>query len=430
MATPQIPADILEKFRAVNEKPYADQAIFYLNAFWAEGAEAEAETVWGLAELFAKEDHVKGKNGNELNPIQAFNLLQKHNKTMTALELKALLRKVDYDANGEMSLAEYLVGFNNRDPIKFITNPQGEIDPVKLKELEDRFAALDTQLQNLTVAQKDAEDKAAAAAVAQKAAEEQEAAAKVAEQVAFDEEAKAKAAEQVALDQEAAAKAAAEDAKQKAEAALAAQKVAEQEEANAKAAEQVALDQEAAAKASAEDAAAKAAAALAAQQKAEAEEAAAVAAEAEASAEAAKAAAAKADADVAAEASAKAAAELKAIEDEARAIEAEIKREEQAKADEIARLEALSQDQTVGIVKRNMAVQQLAAAKGEDSLPLRKAKITQEAVVRRLAKATAAAQEEADKAAASAAVAKEAADVAKAAADKAAAAKAAAVCSY
>ena len=114
MATPQVSADTLAKFRAVNEKNYADQAIFYLNAFWTEGAEADAENVWQLAELFAKEDHIKGKNGNELNPIQAFNLLQKQNKTMTALELKALLRKVDYDANGEMSLAEYLVGFNNR----------------------------------------------------------------------------------------------------------------------------------------------------------------------------------------------------------------------------------------------------------------------------------------------------------------------------
>ena len=71
---------------------------------------------------------------------------------------------------------------------------------------------------------------------------------------------------------------------------------------------------------------------------------------------------------------------------------------EKAKTDNIARLEALSQDQTVGIVKRNMAVQQLAQAKGEDSLPLQKAKLTQEAVVRRLKKATDAAAIETQKA--------------------------------
>ena len=117
---------------------------------------------------------------------------------------------------------------------------------------------------------------------------------------------------------------------------------------------------------------------------------------------------------------------MQAVEDEARAIEAEIKREEQAKADNIARLEALSQDQSVGIVKRNMAVQELAQAKGADSLPLQKAKLTQEAVVRRLAKVTAAAAEETAKAKVLSDAAKEAADIATAAADKASAARQAA----
>jgi len=80
-------------------------------------AEAEAETVWQLVHAFAKEDHVKGKEGNELNPIQAFSVLQKRNQTLTALELKAQLRKVDIDANGEMALAEYLLFINDRDPV-------------------------------------------------------------------------------------------------------------------------------------------------------------------------------------------------------------------------------------------------------------------------------------------------------------------------
>jgi chromosome segregation ATPase len=84
-------------------------------------------------------------------------------------------------------------------------------------------------------------------------------------------------------------------------------------------------------------------------------------------------------------------AEVRAIKKEAEEIQAEIKAQEDAKAANIARLEALSTDQSVGIVKRNMAVQELAAAKNEDPLPLRKAKLTQDAVVRRLEKAVAAA---------------------------------------
>jgi len=75
-----------------------------------------------------------------------------------------------------------------------------------------------------------------------------------------------------------------------------------------------------------------------------------------------------------------------------------IKAQEKAKFDEMARLEALTTDQTVGIVKRNMSVQQLAQLKGEDSLPMQKAKLTQEAVVRRLKKATDAAAVETQKA--------------------------------
>ena len=97
--------------------------------------------------------------------------------------------------------------------------------------------------------------------------------------------------------------------------------------------------------------------------------------------------------------------ELRAVEEEANAIAEEIRKQEQAKKDEMARLDALSQDQSVGIVKRNMAVQQLAALKNEDSLPLQKAKLTQEAVVRKLKKAT-------DAAAEKTAVAKAAADAA------------------
>jgi hypothetical protein len=54
-----------------------------------------------------------------------------------------------------------------------------------------------------------------------------------------------------------------------------------------------------------------------------------------------------------------------------------------------------------------MAVQELAQAKGEDPLPLRKAKLTQDAVVRKLEKVTAAAKIVTDEAKASAAVAEE-----------------------
>jgi hypothetical protein len=51
----------------LTRKTYADQAKWYLNAFWAYGAQAEAENVWAFARKFIELDNEKKKNGNELD---------------------------------------------------------------------------------------------------------------------------------------------------------------------------------------------------------------------------------------------------------------------------------------------------------------------------------------------------------------------------
>eukprot|EP00461_Guttulinopsis_vulgaris_P003112 UN03113 len=179
--------EIMEKIKAVTAMTYKDQAIWYLNAFWtdAKPSSEEAEDVWNLAIAFEKEDHIKGKNGNELNAVQAFNVLQKRNQTLTALQLKAQLRTVDIDANGEMALAEYLLFINQRDPIAFVTNPQGAVDVELLKALEAKMNQLSETFEALQVqlaAESKAEEESKAA---EAAAIEQEAAAKAAEDKGF-----------------------------------------------------------------------------------------------------------------------------------------------------------------------------------------------------------------------------------------------------
>lgn len=47
-------------------KKYSDQAIWFLNGFWKEGAEQEAETVWNNTQKFIELDSKK-KDGNELD---------------------------------------------------------------------------------------------------------------------------------------------------------------------------------------------------------------------------------------------------------------------------------------------------------------------------------------------------------------------------
>eukprot|EP00040_Diaphanoeca_grandis_P022465 m.120700 g.120700 ORF g.120700 m.120700 type:complete len:704 (-) comp28825_c0_seq1:138-2249(-) len=61
-----------------------------------------------------------------------------------------------------------------------------------------------------------------------------------------------------------------------------------------------------------------------------------------------------------------------------------LRAEEQAVADKIVELEAKALDMTLGAVARGMAANQLMSLRNEDPLPLRKAKITQEAALRRV----------------------------------------------
>jgi len=75
---------------------------------------------------------------------------------------------------------------------------------------------------------------------------------------------------------------------------------------------------------------------------------------------------------------------VKAAEDEARAAANELKRQEDAHHEAMDALDKKIKDPKTGTVAKGQAVQQLAQLRGTDPLPLRKAKITQEATVRRV----------------------------------------------
>jgi len=86
-----------------------------------------------------------------------------------------------------------------------------------------------------------------------------------------------------------------------------------------------------------------------------------------------------------AEVAAKAAAiALAQAEQEARAADAELQKQVDDLKRKVTGLEAKISNPSTGSVARGQAVQELAALKGADPLPLRKAKITQEAAVRRV----------------------------------------------
>jgi len=309
------------KWAELTATTHTEQAIWWLNGFWADGFDKKAEEIWVICHKFiecqlghpvlhgSKKQDIK--EDCDLDELKSHIVLEKLGETLTVVALRKRLKDIDIDNNKRMAVSEYLLDKYKKTPAALIFSPQGEIDP---KELAD------------------AEQKCEAAAAA---------------------------AEQAAVDAEAARKAL-----------------------------QVSIEKKAFA---------------------DKEHAAAQAAEAEVR---------------------KAEAELQAVVDEITALE-------KAKADKIAQAQAIIDDPKTSVVKRGQAVQTRDQTLAEDPLPLRKAKITQTAALKRVEKARIAA-ENATKAAEEAArqahdaqgaaeAAKQKADDAKIAADDALAAAQAAL---
>jgi hypothetical protein len=96
-------SDIKSQFLELTRKKYSDQAIWYLNGFWKEGAEPESENVWNYAQKFIELDSRK-KEGNELDEFWSHKFLESLGETLTVIQLREKLRKIDQDVNGTLSL--------------------------------------------------------------------------------------------------------------------------------------------------------------------------------------------------------------------------------------------------------------------------------------------------------------------------------------
>lgn len=89
---------------------------------------------------------------------------------------------------------------------------------------------------------------------------------------------------------------------------------------------------------------------------------------------------------------------LKKAEAELKAAIDELQAQETAYNNKIAELDRKSKDQSATVVARNKAANELAQLKQEDPLPLRKAKLTQEAALRKVEKQRLAAEAAVDEA--------------------------------
>jgi len=145
-------ADFKQRFLDCTRKKYSDQAKWFLNGFWKEGAEPEAENIWKFAQKFIELDPKK-KEGNELDEFWSHKFLESLGETLTVVKLREELRRIDLDANGKMALLEYLCFRYGKTVQQVLDSPQGdnqdEINEAsaKLQAVQDALAEVTRQLE-------------------------------------------------------------------------------------------------------------------------------------------------------------------------------------------------------------------------------------------------------------------------------------------
>lgn len=134
--------DYLKQFgKEVESRTYRQQAIFFLNAMWAEHSDmAEDIYKWHLKfEVLALDAGASEDASHDLNDFQAARFLEAMLEPMTVIERRNKLRDIDIDGNNRMGLLEFCVYYFKTDVKTLMTRPQGTNEEVKKakKALDD-----------------------------------------------------------------------------------------------------------------------------------------------------------------------------------------------------------------------------------------------------------------------------------------------------
>jgi len=83
----------VEKLENLCLKPYKEQAVWFLNAFWDTYAEKESETLWKFVLKYQDLDLEKRAEGYGLDEMNAHRFLESFKETLTVQELRGKLRE-------------------------------------------------------------------------------------------------------------------------------------------------------------------------------------------------------------------------------------------------------------------------------------------------------------------------------------------------
>ena len=174
----------LEKLHNLCNKTHKEQAVWFLNAFWEDFAEKEAENIWNFVDQAQAIDNAKAA-GTALDEMEAHRFLEKADSAHTVLEMRNLLRKTGAIGQSErpksVPLSHYFLfkydAHSNKLFHDLVNRSQGD----NQKQIEEAQAKLDA----VQVAFDEASRTASAAAASLKEAQSREAAAKSAEESAI-----------------------------------------------------------------------------------------------------------------------------------------------------------------------------------------------------------------------------------------------------
>jgi len=141
-----------QKFKEFTGLKYSEQAQAFLNAYWDEFGNV-AEQIWAWTHQFIELDIDNGKEGKDLDEFNAHRFLERNGETKTVKQMRDELKEIDMDFNRRMAVIEYFLWRHHKSVSDFVRKPQGGIDPQELAEAQ-------RLLDEVSRAQKEAQDSA------------------------------------------------------------------------------------------------------------------------------------------------------------------------------------------------------------------------------------------------------------------------------
>merc|ERR1712137_790734 len=247
----------LDKLHELCAKPYKQQAIWYLNCFWEQGADKEAELFWQYVLRNEELDLENHKEGSGLDELKAHMFLERFDETLTVREMRDKLRSTGAIGESErpktVPLTHYLLYKYNVDWNTLVDEGRQGDNKEEMEKAEQMLAEVQAAFRESEARAGAARQALVEAQNAEQAAVSRENEAKAREAEAVEAENQAKAREADAKAREAEAKAAEADAKAKEAAAVSREEEALATESAAKAREAEALEAEAPFKAAQEE---------------------------------------------------------------------------------------------------------------------------------------------------------------------------------